>query len=353
MNNLAHSSVRPSPLGIAAAFVLVCGSATAGPTLQYGEQGSITLGYALQGWTQYREFTSPTDSGATTDTFLRRNRITLTGQYSDYVGYYAQLDTGSDSRGGNDDEPVFFRDAYLTLDYSDPVRLIYGRFKNTFSRENLEACLEPLTMDRAEVLSFTPFAGSRDTGIALWGNLADATLQYRVMIADGREGDEIVSDSPRLTTRVHWSPWDPEYNYGYRGTYLGTQEVLTIGASYDMQEDVAYGDFANRADPKDYSAWTVDLFVEYPTAAGTPTFSAAMFDYSVDNAINESPDTALSVASWKATTSRRVISCRSRSASVDCSSSLGMKISTTVSPAACSTMYGPAPAPITTSTGSN
>ncbi|MFO1298460.1 MAG: hypothetical protein U1F25_19665 [Rubrivivax sp.] len=42
------------------------------------------------------------------------------------------------------------------------MRFIAGRFKNTFSRENLEACLEPLTMDRAEVLSYTPFAGTRE-----------------------------------------------------------------------------------------------------------------------------------------------------------------------------------------------
>ena len=32
------------------------------------------------------------------------------------------------------------------------VRFIVGRLKNTFTRENLEACFDPLTMDRAESL---------------------------------------------------------------------------------------------------------------------------------------------------------------------------------------------------------
>ena len=44
-----------------------------------------------------------------------------------------------------------------TIDHSDALRLIVGRFKNAFSRENLEACFDPLTMDRAEVVSYTPW----------------------------------------------------------------------------------------------------------------------------------------------------------------------------------------------------
>ena len=40
-------------------------------------------------------------------------------------------------------------------------------FKNAFTRENLEACFDPLTMDRAEVISYTPWGGSRDTGAAV------------------------------------------------------------------------------------------------------------------------------------------------------------------------------------------
>jgi hypothetical protein len=266
--------------------------ALAGPSIQFGEQGYISVNYALQMWLQQQDFTSANDSGDQTDFFLRRNRLTFTGQYNDYVGFYAQLEAGSDSKDGNDDREVFYRDAYVTLDYSDAMRFIGGRFKNTFSRENLEACLEPLTLDRSDI-SFTPFGGSRDTGVALWGNLADGAFQYRVMAADGREGDEVAKDSPRLTARVHWSPLDPEYDYGYRGTYLGTQTVFTLGAAYDTQADVAYADYPLREDAQDYEATTVDMFFEYPTAAGTFTVSAAVFDYSVGDAINQDPDAAL------------------------------------------------------------
>ncbi len=45
---------------------------------------------------------------------------------------------------------------------------------------------------------------------------------------------------------------DPEYEYGYRGTYLGTRSVLTIGAAYDYQPDVAYLNYIAKSDPIDY-----------------------------------------------------------------------------------------------------
>jgi hypothetical protein len=99
------------------------------------------------------------------------------------------------------------------------------------------------------------------------------------MVADGREGNPVVKDGPRVTARVHVSLFDPETDYGYRGTYLGTKRVLTIGAAVDHQSDVAYGDSVGMTDPKDYKAWTVDVFYEQPTSAGTFTASAAVVKY--------------------------------------------------------------------------
>lgn len=296
MKKITRMSVRG-----AACAALVAGalplSALAGPTIQVGDQGSLTITYALQGWMQHRSFASDANAGSATDAFLRPNRLTFSGQYNDYVGFYAQFEAGNDSRFGQDNRSVYYRDAYVTLDYRDDLRFIVGRFKNTFSRENLEACLEPLTMDRAEVLSYTPFGGSRDTGLAVWGNLLDAKLQYRFMVADGREGAYVPKDSPRLTARVHYSFWDPESNYGYLGTYLGTAKVLTIGAAYDKQSSVAYGDWPLRRDIKDYKAWTVDAFMEYPARSGVYTVSAAAFKYDTGGAYNQSPDPALPVNS--------------------------------------------------------
>jgi hypothetical protein len=236
-------------------------TALAGPSFQVGEQGYMEITYSAQFWTQKRGYTSADDDGDVYDSFLRRNRITFLGQYNDYVGFYAQLEAGNDSKGGQDDRSVYYRDAYLTIDSSDAFRFIIGRYKNTFSRENLEACLEPLTLDRGENLPYTPFGSSRDTGVTMWGNLNDAMFQYRLSVSDGREGENVVKSSPRVTARA--------------------------------QADIAYGDYATKTDAKDYKATTYDIFFEYPYAFGTVTASAAYFDYSLDG-YPVNPDPTLS-----------------------------------------------------------
>lgn len=92
---------------------------------------------------------------------------------------------------------------------------------------------------------------------------------------------------------MHWSVFDPEYDYGYRGTYLGTRKILTFGAAYDYQADAAYDNFSAKTGIQDYKAWTVDGFFEYPFKSGTYTFSSAYFNYSVGDAINQAPDATL------------------------------------------------------------
>lgn len=294
-NRLNTIRTKPSLLAAGLLALLPIG-ANAGPVINFGDESFLQINYALQVWAEHKSYTSATNDGDSYDMYLRRNRITFSGQYNDYIGFYAQLEAGGDSKAGNDDKRIYYRDAYLTLDYSDEFRFIVGRFKNTFTRENLEACLEPLTLDRSE-FSYTPFAGTRDTGVAMWGNLADAQFQYRLAIADGRESDHVPQNSPRFTGRVHWSPLDPEFDYGYRGTYLGTRKVFTLGLAYDYQADVAYADFANLRDAKDYQAWTADVFVEYPFKSGTYTASAAYYNYDTGNAINLSPDPQLPITS--------------------------------------------------------
>jgi len=271
---------------------LIAPAVQAGPTIPFGEQGSLQFNYAVQAWAQHASFTSPEHDGGDYDFFLRRNRFTILGQQSDLVGFYATVEAANDGKDGRDERALYFRDAYITVDTSDSLRFIVGNFKNTFSRENLEGCLESLTLDRGDI-SYTPFAGTRDYGAAVWGNLFDAALQYRLMVADGREDSATPRSTLRITGRVHYSLLDPEYDYGYRGTYLGTRKVLTFGAAYDFQADVAYNDFENREGAQDYQAWTIDGFFEYPFALGTVTASAAYFDYSTGDAINREPDESL------------------------------------------------------------
>lgn len=271
---------------VALFMATVVTTASAGVTIKAGGGGYMTIDYDLQAWYQSRGYTSSTSSADLNNFFLRRNRLIFSGQYNSTVGFFVQTEAPVDGQQGFNNRNVYYQDAYITVDSTDAMRFIVGKFKIPFTRENLEACLEPLTMDRAEVLAYTPFGASRDTGVAMWGNLANAKFQYRVMVANGRQGNDVPDSSPRYTVRAHYSLFEPEYAYGYLGTYLGTKKVLTIGAAYDAQQDVAWGDYGAKTDPKSYSAYTADVYYEQPTHSGTYTASAAYMKYDTGGAIN-------------------------------------------------------------------
>jgi len=274
---------------VQAGALLLTGLSTpvqAGPTIPFNNESYLTLSYSVEIWGQNRGYTASTNSASTSEFFLRRNRLTFNGQVNDYVGFFAQLEAGNDGKAGDVDKNVYYRDAYVTLDYTDPVRFIVGKFKNVFSRENLEGCFDPLTLDRAEWLAYTPWGGTRDTGAAVWGNLADGKFQYRLMVANGRDDVNVPKKNPRFTGRVHFSFLDPEADFGYLGTYLGTKTVLTVGLAQDFQKEVAYSDFVTRSKPQDYKGSTVDFFYEQPFSSGTYTLSGAIIRYKTGNAIN-------------------------------------------------------------------
>ncbi|MEE4254401.1 MAG: selenite/tellurite reduction operon porin ExtI, partial [Desulfuromusa sp.] len=106
---------------------------------------------------------------------------------------------------------------------------------------------------------------------------------YRVDAMNGNDSE--VDSNLRYSARVHVSLLDPEKGYGYKGTYMGQKKVLTFGAAYQMESDVAYANSNLEQDAVDYSAWTVDGFFEYPIEGmGAVTLSAAYVDYDLDDA---------------------------------------------------------------------
>jgi hypothetical protein len=134
---------------------------------------------------------------------------------------------------------------------------------------------------------YTPYKTSRDIGVAVWGNILNDKLQYRVDAMNGHTNsisDPSPSSSYRYTARLQASFLDPENGYGTAGTYLGNKDVLTIGAAYQYEPKAVYGDVGNNGDIKDYSAYSFDLFYEQTfNDIGTFTLSAAYLDISFDD----------------------------------------------------------------------
>ena len=285
---------------ISALAALILGLAVpamAGPQMTFGpdDKGMLQIDYKGQFQMTVRDIGSGDNNDDTTTNFnFRRNRLAFMGKYGDILSLYVQTEYAEDQNVtaldvASTDQGAQFQllDAVMRFNFHDSFKVNVGKFKYNLSRENLEACEMPLTLDRS--LFIRPsFVTTRDTGVALWGNLVNDIFQYRVDAMEGRKavsGDTAPSSNFRYSFRGHVTLLDPENEYGYKGTYLGEKKVLTVGAAYQFEPDVAYGDTVARTDKKDYQAWTVDGFFEYPIAgAGTVTASAAYEKVDLDAA---------------------------------------------------------------------
>ena len=260
----------------------------AGARITFGDedQGVLQLQYKGQFRFNARDLGSGRDGEEWTSNFgFRRNRLALMGAWSDKVSLYVQTefteDLNVDTLGVADQNlgtDFQLLDAVVRFNFSPAFKLNVGKFKYNLSRENLEACEEPLTLDRSLFIR-APFVTTRSQGIALWGNLLGEKVQYRVDAMEGRKavsGATAPSSKVRYSGRAHVTLLDPESSYGYKGTYLGKKKVLTFGGAFQFEPEVAYVDVENRLGAEDYKAWTVDGFFEYPLGdAGTVTASYA------------------------------------------------------------------------------
>ncbi len=296
-------------LGVAlAGSMLFAGTAFAGPQMTFGpnEEGVLQLDYKGQLQMTVRDNGSgPNKDDATMGFNFRRNRLALMGKYGDILGMYVQTEfvehqdintfTVRDDNSGSDFQIL---DAVMRFNFNNAFKVNAGKFKYNLSRENLEACEMPLTLDRSLFIR-APYVSTRDTGVAAWGNLFDDIFQYRVDVMEGRSATTAAAPAPksnfRYSVRGHVTLLDPENEYGYKGTYLGKKKVLTVGGAYQYEPDVAYSDTVAKSGAKDYKAWTVDAFFEYPLEKiGTITASFAYEDIDLGDAykgVTPDPDT--------------------------------------------------------------
>ncbi len=289
-------------LSLVAGTFLLCAAATnaaAFEPITFGEEGAfLKIDFQGQLYAVWRDTGSgPDKTSDTTDLFFRRNRISFWGHGNDIYGFIVQIEYA----GERDVEPLSVNDtpvkdfsaldAYFMADFSNYFRVYAGKQKIQLTRENLEDCFEPLSLDRS-LFIYTPFKHSRDTGLVLWGNIPEIQSQYRVEASKGK--DDIVNapkSSLMYTARFHVSLLEPEYAYGYKGTYLGAQKILTIGGGVQYEPDAVFSDVTAKTGAKDYTAWTADVFFNYPLGGGAVTASAAYLKTSFDDAYKGSdPD---------------------------------------------------------------
>lgn len=284
---------------IAVSLFFVAGNAYAFPPIVFGNEGAfLKIDYQGQLYGVWRNTGSGADKqGDSTDLFFRRNRLTFWAHGTSNYGAIVQIEYVGE-RNVDDlivsDVPgseFHVLDAYFMADFSNEFRVYAGKQKIQFTRENLEDCFEPLTLDRS--LFIYTLKHSRDTGVVFWGNLPTIKSQYRFEVSKGNSGDNSPQSSFMYTGRFAVSLWNPEYAYGYKGTYLGKKKVLTIGVAGQFEPNAVYDNTVAETGAKTYYAFTADAFMEYPldNGASAITVSGAYLKESFNNAYKGSnPD---------------------------------------------------------------
>ena len=276
--------------------------ASDGAVIKVSDSVFMRINYQSQFAVTWRDTGSGrTNTDATTDFYFRRNRLTVSGQASDILGYTIDLEHTGDRRIGalavsEEPESNFdVIDAYVSANLGPAFKLMVGKTKIPFTREVLDGCFSALTVDRSLFIA-TPMQRTRDAGLVAWGNLAASKLQYIAAVQEGQESGLAPGSVPRYTGRVHLALLDPEDGFGYSGTYLGNKMVLTIGAAGQYEQDVVYSDVNKGTGAKDYQAWTADIFLEYPVGVnGSFTLSAAYLETNFDKAYQGSAPDAASI----------------------------------------------------------
>jgi len=138
------------------------------------------------------------------------------------------------------------RDSFIGLKFADEFRVQAGWQRAPFSRASLTstyALLVPTSYagqglgSGVNPLSVQSAVGTpRDAGVVVWGNVAEGMLKYYLAVTDGATIGSSTDDSLAYTVRLQFTPtmlgFKGETGYTVSDTYLGKQNVLSIGAGY-------------------------------------------------------------------------------------------------------------------------
>jgi len=250
--------------------------------IKVDENTFANTGLKLQIWAQRLGKATPGFKDYT-DFSINNARIYFSGQVNKFVQFGANLDfalyQGSGGRakhGGTGQSRV--NDAFINLKLMDEFQVMAGLYRLPFSRAALTDSYTYVIptgygySTRGNL--FTPFTigsvsdvknGYRDIGLTFWGNIMDGLIKYQIGVFDGRwdhvSYNPATKDNLAFAGRIQFTPtmlgYKAEKGFTLADTYLGKQNVLSIGLGYNSQKwDYGAGGSGTA------KAWTVDAMWE-------------------------------------------------------------------------------------------
>jgi hypothetical protein len=213
---------------------------------------------------QFDTIDNPDTPDWTTNLFARRLELFFAGQVAKNVTFFVETVAANVGKtlpsGKNIGFAAIVQDVYAEIHASKALMIDAGLMRTPFSRNGLEAVSTflpidygPFTFERDPI---TQSSVGRDTGFQVRGYLLSDRLEYRAGAFQGAR-DPQSDNALRYTGRVQLNLLEPETNFLYSGTYLGTKKVLAVGAAFDKQSQ--------------YHGYDVDAFTDVPAGPGAVT----------------------------------------------------------------------------------
>ncbi len=248
--------------------------------IKVDEDTFANTGLKLQIWAQRLGKTTPGGKDYT-DFSIANARLYFSGQVNKIVQFGANLDfaIGNNAQGRTNHSGTAstrVNDAFINLKLMDEFQVMAGLYRLPFSRASLTDSYTYIIPTgygySVRGNYFTPFTigynvqnGYRDAGLTFWGNIADGLVKYQIGVFDGRwdhvSGDLGTKDNLAFAGRIQFTPtmlgYKAEKGFTLADTYLGRQNVLTIGLGYNTQKWDNGSGYSGTA-----KAWTVDAMWE-------------------------------------------------------------------------------------------
>jgi hypothetical protein len=219
----------------------------------------MKFGFLVQGRFETTDLADGSDQSQ--DLYFRRLRLLFGGNITKKLSYFFETDSPNLGKGNADGSKttsdIYIQDFVLSYKFSEAITLDAGLvlIPTCYNCNQSAAALLPVDYGAFSFLSSGPTTANvgRDYGLQARGYLANDHFEYRAGVFQGYR-DEDSTGPFRYAFRAAWYPFEAPKGLFYPGTTLGKKKILSVGASYDTQDD--------------YRTYAFDVFWDQPLFDG-------------------------------------------------------------------------------------
>lgn len=252
-----------------AALALLAPAAAHAEKFTIDEDTFLNIGLLFQPQITVAENGTPSGD-VSTDAFIRRARLILTGQVDPRIAFVFITDQANWGRNGDYSAQFIVQDAVAIYKVAPEFAIDAGFMLLPFIRNSITSASSLNTIDyRIPVIRFLPSGRAfRDMGVGAHGLLANDKIYYRVGVFNGVAGRAAAGmtpevnrkDRPRVTGTVRYNIFGKDDAYAFPGIYFAKEPVVSVGLAADYQEDA----LGTGTDGRRYLAYAADAFADYP-----------------------------------------------------------------------------------------